>query len=192
MCSLLKTNISFCMVKKKLPEKAIKAAKDAIKYDPTNHKAMWRLGQAQCEAHDFEPAVASYKNAIQMCPQDRQLREDYARMIEYKNKKIKEWNSKMMGFFNKAETRAQMDQNDKEDELRKKIARQTFNDAWTGTEESKAPQAAAENWAAEETKACLVPEGGIFHSARGIVEDLKKTYRETMEAEQDEQLKSKL
>lgn len=39
-------------------------------------------------------------------------------MIEYKNAKIKEWNSKMMGFFDKAKVREQMAQDDQADQLR--------------------------------------------------------------------------
>jgi len=34
------------MIKKKLPEKAIRAAKDALEADPTNFKAFLRMGQA--------------------------------------------------------------------------------------------------------------------------------------------------
>lgn len=40
------TNIALCMIKKKLPEKAIRAAKDALEADPTNFKAFLRMGQA--------------------------------------------------------------------------------------------------------------------------------------------------
>ena len=42
----LYTNNALCMIKKKLPEKAIRAAKEAIEADPTNFKAYLRMGQA--------------------------------------------------------------------------------------------------------------------------------------------------
>jgi len=42
----LYTNIALCMIKKKLPDKAIRAAKDAIEADPSNFKAYLRMGQA--------------------------------------------------------------------------------------------------------------------------------------------------
>ena len=45
-------------------------------------------------------------------------------MLDYKNAKVKEWNSKMTGFFNKDHKAAeQMAQEEQEAELRKKIAR---------------------------------------------------------------------
>ena len=50
-------------------------------------------------------------------------------MVEVKNAKIKEWNSKMMGFYNKASVNKQMQELDRADELRKKIERQTFVEA---------------------------------------------------------------
>ncbi len=49
-------------------------------------------------------------------------------MLEYKNAKVKEWNSKMFGFFNKAQVNQEMLRQDEEAALRKKIARQTFSE----------------------------------------------------------------
>ena len=40
----IQTNIAFCMLKKKLPEKAIKAAESALEADPGNFKAYMRIG----------------------------------------------------------------------------------------------------------------------------------------------------
>jgi len=47
-------------------------------------------------------------------------------MIDYKNAKIKEWNSKMMGFFSKTKVQDQLAQDEQASELRNKIARQNF------------------------------------------------------------------
>ena len=47
-------------------------------------------------------------------------------MIEYKKQKIKQWNSKMMGFYNKDKVKQEIEQQEKDDRLREKIARQTF------------------------------------------------------------------
>jgi len=49
-------------------------------------------------------------------------------MLEYKNAKVKEWNSKMFGFFNKAQVNQEMLRQEEEAALRKKIARQTFSE----------------------------------------------------------------
>lgn len=104
----LLTNIAHCLIKKNQLDKAIKAAKEAISFDPANFKAHLRLGQALRDKHEFEEAVESYKQAIKLQPNDKGLRDDYKGMIDYKNAKVKEWNSKMMGFFDKAEVREKM------------------------------------------------------------------------------------
>lgn len=44
-------------------------------------------------------------------------------MISYKNAKVKEWNSKMFGFFDKAQIQKHMEQQQNETILRQKIAR---------------------------------------------------------------------
>ena len=47
-------------------------------------------------------------------------------MIDFKNAKIREWNSPMMGFFDKASVKDKMTQQDEAAELHQKISRQTF------------------------------------------------------------------
>ena len=47
-------------------------------------------------------------------------------MIEYKKQKIKQWNSKMMGFYSKDKVKQEIEQQEKDEQLREKIARQTF------------------------------------------------------------------
>lgn len=124
----LYTNLAHCMIKKKLPEKAVKAAQNAVDADQTNFKAFYRLAQAYQDLHDFDQSSENFKKAISLQPQDRQLREEYKKMIDYKNAKIKEWNSKMFGFFDKANVQEQIKQDEREATLRQKIARQTFGE----------------------------------------------------------------
>ena len=52
--------------------------------------------------NEFDKSADSFKQAIKLAPQDLTLRQEYKEMIEYKNAKVKEWNSKIFGFFDKA------------------------------------------------------------------------------------------
>ena len=74
--------------------------------------------------NEFEKSTESFKKAISLNPQDKHLREEYKNMIEYKKEKIKQWNSKMMGFYNKDKVKQEIEQQEKDDRLREKIARQ--------------------------------------------------------------------
>ena len=70
--------------------------------DKDNFKAYFQKAQAWKALHDFDKSADCFKQAIKLAPQDRTLRQEYKEMIEYKNAKVKEWNSKMFGFFDKA------------------------------------------------------------------------------------------
>jgi hypothetical protein len=65
------------------------------------------------------------------------MRQEYKEYVDYKTAKEKQWNSKMMGFFDKAQVREQLAQQERDAELRQKIARQTFTetkkDTWSNS-----------------------------------------------------------
>ena len=104
----LLTNQAFCFFKKKAYEKAIKAADSAIEADPTHAKAYFRKAQVWKEQNEFEKSTESFKQAIKLAPQDKAIRDEFKAYVDYKTAKEKQWNSKMMGFFDKAEVREQM------------------------------------------------------------------------------------
>lgn len=70
--------------------------------DPNNFKAFYQKAQAWKTKNEFDKSADCFKQAIRLAPQDRNLRQEYKEMIECKNVKVKEWNSKIFGFFDKA------------------------------------------------------------------------------------------
>lgn len=66
---------------------------------PDTPKAYYRMSIAYKEQNDFDKAQEMIKTAIKLDPNDRGLRTEYKSLVDLKNKKEKEWYSKMSGFY---------------------------------------------------------------------------------------------
>ena len=96
---ILNLNLSYCHIKRKDWNKAIKHAKDVIDLDPTECKGHYRLATAYMNNNDLDQAKESYIAALKINPNDKQIRKEYGELIAEKSKKEKEWYSKMNGFY---------------------------------------------------------------------------------------------
>ena len=102
---------------------AIKHAKEAVKLDPKNGKAHYRLALAHKQNNDLEPAKEHLKLAIELEPNDLLIRKEYKELDELKRKKEHEWYSKMSGFYDSAKLRKIEKAEEQETKLRHKIKR---------------------------------------------------------------------
>jgi len=88
--SILYLNCSHCLIKKKMYKEGIKAANDSLIYIKDNPKAYYRIGVAYREEKDYERSQENFKKAIQLNPNDKNLREEYKKLLEIKSTKEKE------------------------------------------------------------------------------------------------------
>jgi tetratricopeptide (TPR) repeat protein len=56
--------------------KAIVECQKALEKDDQNIKALFRLGQAHCGCSEFEEAIAVLKRAIELAPEDANLKRE--------------------------------------------------------------------------------------------------------------------
>ena len=76
--------------------------------------------------NDFDRAQESFKSAIKLAPQDKELRTEYQKLLEIKNAKEREWYSKMKGFYNKDGVAKIVERDEQKELLKNKIRRQAF------------------------------------------------------------------
>ena len=65
------------MLKKKMPNDAIKHCNEAISYDKSNPKAYYRLSQSYLALNDLDRAKENLTLAIEHAPNDTALRTEY-------------------------------------------------------------------------------------------------------------------
>ena len=92
-------NLALCHLKRNSASKAIKNANDAIELNPANAKAHYRLYLACKLNNDLDSAKKSLLEAVKLEPNDKRMRGEYQELLDLKNKKEKEWYSKMNGFY---------------------------------------------------------------------------------------------
>ena len=97
--SILNLNCAHCLIKKKMYKDGIKAANEALQYIEENPKAYYRIAKAHQALRDYDKAQDNFKIAIRMDPNDKGLREEYAKLLELKNAKEKERFAKVSGFL---------------------------------------------------------------------------------------------
>lgn len=102
MMAILNLNLALVSLKQKNVNHVIKHAQEAIKIDPTNAKAYFRLFQGYKMNNDFELAKAAIIRAIKLQPNDPVLREEHRCLKELKTEKEKQWYTKMNGFYSKS------------------------------------------------------------------------------------------
>lgn len=98
--NILNLNVSLCMLKKNMPHETIKHAQEALTYEKSNPKAYYRLHLAYKVINDLDRAKENLEHAINLEPNDRNMRTEYKKLCAEKNSKEKEWYSKMSGFYN--------------------------------------------------------------------------------------------
>lgn len=123
MLAVLNTNCALCMLKKKMPNDAIKHCNEAISYDKSNPKAYYRLSQSYLALNDLDRAKENLTLAIEHAPNDTALRTEYKELCAIKTSKEKEWYNKMSGFYQNPKLAKIERTDDEEVILREKIKR---------------------------------------------------------------------
>ena len=77
----------------------IKSANEALLYIEENPKAYYRIAIAHKALRDYDKSQDNFKTAIRMDPNDKGLRDEYAKLLELKNQKEKERFAKVSGFL---------------------------------------------------------------------------------------------
>lgn len=125
---VLNMNLAHCHLKRDDPGKAIKHSKDAIELEPENSKAHYRLYLACKASNDLDQAKVSLQEAVKLEPKNAAIRREYQELLALKNKKEKEWYSKMSGFLG-SEKLQQIEKKDQDEQkLMHKIKRQCFRE----------------------------------------------------------------
>ena len=73
-----------------MTRECIKAANEAITYVEENPKAYYRIALAWKEERDFDKSQENFKKAITLDPNDKGLRDEYAKLLVIKNAKEKD------------------------------------------------------------------------------------------------------
>lgn len=80
-------NLSFCHMKRNNLSEAIKLGKEALTYSKNNAKAYYRLAQAQKLNGELDDAKENLVQAIKLAPSDKNLREEYKKLTDFKQTK---------------------------------------------------------------------------------------------------------
>jgi tetratricopeptide (TPR) repeat protein len=139
---ILLLNIGLCHMKRNNPREAIKSCKEAIEAKQDNPKAFYRLGVAQKDNGELEPAKESLLQALKLAPGDLTIRNEYTfhpfiiypiimfykSLLGLMDVKHKEWYQKMNGFLH-SEKMVEIEKRDQEEQLLKeKLLKKEF--AW--------------------------------------------------------------
>ena len=124
--NILNLNVSMCMLKKNMPHDTIKHALEAITYEKNNPKAYYRLFMAYRVINDLDRAKENLEMAIQLEPNDKNMRMEHKKLSAEKSSKEKEWYSKMSGFYGKDKLTKIESRDEEETLLREKVKRQIF------------------------------------------------------------------
>jgi len=128
-CALKKATVEVCLdgkARQSMLNECVKFSKDALLYDKGNVKAHYRMFQANKELSNFDLAQESLTESIKLDPTNQSLRTEYDQLIVLKNKKEKEWQSKMVGFYNNDKLKQVEEADASETLLRDKLTRQIF------------------------------------------------------------------
>lgn len=117
----LNLNLALCFYKKGMKSETIKHAEQALEVDPLSAKAHFRIYQAQMLNNDFEKAQVALRKAIDVEPNNKHFRHEWGVLKEVKNKKEKEWASKMQGFYERDELKKMEEEEEEEKELKEKV-----------------------------------------------------------------------
>ena len=124
----LYANCALCFLKKGQYPNCIKSCKNANEFDAGNAKVYYRMALAYKAENDFDRSQDNFKEAIRLDPQNAQLRTEYKQLLETKNKKEREWYSKMKGFYHKEGVNRIIEKDEQRQVLKDKIRRQTFQE----------------------------------------------------------------
>ena len=91
-------NLAAVSLKKSLHEDAKKLCLKVLEVDPSNPKALFRLGQAMLGLQDYEEALVELQKARALQPRDKSI----VAAIEKVNKVKKEYEASQKAFFAKA------------------------------------------------------------------------------------------
>lgn len=116
-------NLALCHLKRNSPTSAIKHSKDAIDLDPQNSKAYYRHFLACKMNNDLDKAKNSLYEAVKLEPKNAKIRIEYTELLELKNKKEKEWYTKMSGFLEGDKLKKIEKEDENNEKLRHKIKR---------------------------------------------------------------------
>ena len=126
--NILYLNCAHCLLKKKMYKEGIKQAHEALLYIENNPKAYYRIAMAYKEQKDYDRAQENLKKAIELSPNSKDLREEYARLQEIKRIKEKERFQEVSGFLNTKALENLKAEDEQEAMLKEKIKRKTFHD----------------------------------------------------------------
>ena len=120
---VLNLNLSLCHYQRGVAFDAIKHAKDAVALDEQNAKAHYRLAIAYKLNNDLEPSKDHFIEAIKLEPANVSIRKEYKELLNLKNRKEKEWYSKMNGFLDSEKLKKIETKEEENEKLRFKIKR---------------------------------------------------------------------
>jgi len=121
--NILYANSALCELKRGRYHECIKACTGAIEYDANNPKVYYRMALAYKGENDFDRAQEKFKKAIELDPSNKDLRVEYQELVELKNKKERQWYSKMKGFYTKPGAIKIIEDDEQRENLREKIRR---------------------------------------------------------------------
>ena len=127
--SILYLNCAHCLIKKKMYKDGIKAANEALIYIQENPKAYYRIAMAYKSLRDFDKSMENFKTAIRMDPNDKGLRDEYAKLLDLKNQNEKKRFEKVSGFLNTNQMKDLEEECAADALLREKLKRQIMTDS---------------------------------------------------------------
>lgn len=119
-------NLALCHLKRNNVKDALKFATESLEYSKTNPKAYYRLALAQKLNGEFDLAKESLVEAIKLAPNDKNLREEYAKLQDQKKAKEKEWFNKMSGFYHSEKMQKINEKDQEEAILKEKLNKKLF------------------------------------------------------------------
>ena len=119
--------MSLCHLRRKAAPDAINFAKKAVELRPESSKAHFRLYKAHRLNNDLDAAKLSLREALNIEPNNMEVRSEYQELCNTKSQKEQEWYSKMSGFFDSAKMRKIEKADEKEKQLMHKIRRKHYS-----------------------------------------------------------------
>ena len=102
-------------------------AKKAVELKPKSSKAHFRLYKSHRLNNDLDSAKNSLREALEIEPNNMEIRTEYKELCNVKSQKEKEWYAKMNGFFDSAKMRTIEKADEKEKVLMHKIRRKHYS-----------------------------------------------------------------
>ena len=119
-------NLSLCHLKRNAPADAITYGKKAVEIKPESSKAHFRLYKAYRLSNDLDNAKETLKKALQLEPNNLEIRSEYQELCNTKSAKEKEWYSKMSGFLDSEKMRKIEKKDEQQKEMLHKIRRKHY------------------------------------------------------------------